>query len=286
MKKNLFKLFFLSMVLMFTFVACSGDNSKKQEQLPKKEETADTSADTPSIKAIKEKGKLVVGTSADYPPYEFKALIDSKQEIVGFDIEIAKKIAEKLGVELEVKDMDFKVLIPTVKNGQVDIVIAGLSPNPEREKEIGLSNVYYDATQTVLVRKADIANYKSLDDLKGKKIGAQMGSIQEELAKKVENSDVKSLPLITSLVVDLKTEKIDAIVMEQPVAKQYADNNEDFAVPEFAFENEEKGAAIGVKKENKDLLEFVNTTLEELKADGSIEKFVVEAIELSNKQSE
>ena len=304
MKKNLFKLICLSMIILFTFVACNAtekkeeqktDTKTEQKEEDKKEEEkedADKKQDSsnmqdgPSIKAIKEKGKLVVGTSADYPPYEFKALIDGKQEIVGFDIEIAKKIAEKLGVELEVKDMDFKVLIPTVKSGQIDIVIAGLSPNPEREKQIGLSQIYYDAVQTVLVRKADLDSYKSLDDLKGKKIGAQMGSIQEELAKNIENSEVKALPLITALIVDLKTEKVDAIVMEKPVAEQYASNNEEFAVPQFEFEDEEKGASIGVKKENTDLLEFVNSTLDELKADGSIDKFVVNAMTLSSEQAQ
>ncbi|EHL15347.1 hypothetical protein HMPREF9630_00716 [Peptoanaerobacter stomatis] len=281
MKKNLLKLMCLSLVAMLTFTACGG--SKTQENKAEKEENAATSQ---AIEAIKQKGKLIVGTSADYPPYEFKALIDNKEEIVGFDIEIAKKIAEKLGVELEVKDMDFGVLLPTVKTGQVDMIIAGLNPNPEREKEIGLSNVYYESSQGVLVRKADLEVYTSADALKGKKLGAQMGSIQEEMANSIENAEVKSLPLTTSLLVDLKTEKIDAIIMEAPVAKQYANNDEELAVPDFVFESAEKGAAIGVKKENTDLLQFINETLDELKADGSIDKFVVDAINLSNEQAQ
>lgn len=280
MKKNLLKLICLSLAAILTFTACKG--SKPEENKQEKEENTAT---IQTIDAIKEKGKLIVGTSADYPPYEFKALIENKEEIVGFDIEIAKKIAEKLGVELEVKDMDFAVLIPTVKSGQVDMIIAGLNPNPEREKEIGLSNVYYESSQGVLVRKSDLASYKSVDDLKGKKIGAQMGSIQEEMANSIENAQVKSLPLTTSLLVDLKTEKIDAIIMEAPVAKQYANNDEDLAVPDFVLESEDTGTAVGVKKENTDLLQFINETLDELKADGSIDKFVVDAINLSNEQA-
>lgn len=281
MKKNLLKLMCLSLVTVFTLTACGGTKTTETTQSTQTTQTAES----PSIQAIKDKGKLVVGTSADYPPYEFKAIIDGKEEIVGFDIEIAKKLAEKLGVELEIKDMDFSVLIPTVKSGQVDIIIAGLNPNPEREKKIGLSNTYYDATQTILIRKDDLAEISSVDALKGKKIGAQMGSIQEELANGIENAEVRSLPLITALLVDLKTEKIDAIIMEEPVAKQYAENDEELAVPNFVFEDEDKGSAIGVKKENTDLLEFVNETLDELKSDGSIEKFVVDAINLSNEQA-
>ena len=280
MKKNLLKLMCLSLAAILTFTACKGSKSEENKQ-----EKEENTATIQTIDAIKEKGKLIVGTSADYPPYEFKALIENKEEIVGFDIEIAKKIAEKLGVELEVKDMDFAVLIPTVKSGQVDMIIAGLNPNPEREKEIGLSNVYYESSQGVLVRKSDLASYTSVDDLKGKKIGAQMGSIQEEMANSIENAQVKSLPLTTSLLVDLKTEKIDAIIMEAPVAKQYANNDEDLAVPDFVLESEDTGTAVGVKKENTDLLQFINETLDELKADGSIDKFVVDAINLSNEQA-
>jgi polar amino acid ABC superfamily ATP binding cassette transporter amino acid-binding protein len=149
-----------------------------------------------------------------------------------------------------------------------------------------LSNVYYESSQGVLVRKADLEVYTSADALKGKKLGAQMGSIQEEMANSIENAEVKSLPLTTSLLVDLKTEKIDAIIMEAPVAKQYANNDEELAVPDFVFESAEKGAAIGVKKENTDLLQFINETLDELKADGSIDKFVVDAINLSNEQAQ
>ena len=88
-----------------------------------------------TLEGIKNKGKIVLGTSADYPPFESHAMIDGKDEIVGFDIEIAKYIAEELGVELEIKDMDFDKLLGGLSTGMLDIVIAGMNPDPEREKE-------------------------------------------------------------------------------------------------------------------------------------------------------
>ena len=178
--------------------------------------------------------------------------------------------------------MDFKLLIEAVKKGEIDIALAGINPTEERKKEIGMTNVYYKANQTVLIRKEDESVYTSLDTLKGKILGAQMGATQVELAKTVENAQIKELPLITALIADLKTKKIDAIVLEEAVAKQYASTNDDLAVPKFLFESNDKGSAAGVKLENTDLLEFLNTTLGEMEKDGTIEKLVTEAIDLSN----
>ena len=293
------KLFLLALVIfsVFAFTACGGSDNAKENANTNQQQTADNKKDDKtasdnkssenspsgaSIDKIKEKGKLVIGTTADYPPYEFKIMQNGKLEIVGFDIEIAKLIAKKLGVELEIKDMDFKLLIEAVKKGEIDIALAGINPTEERKKEIGMTNVYYKANQTVLIRKEDESVYTSLDALKGKTLGAQMGATQVELAKTVENAQIKELPLITALIADLKTKKIDAIVLEEAVAKQYASTNDDLLVPNFLFESNDKGSAAGVKLENTDLLEFLNTTLGEMEKDGTIEKLVTEAIDLSN----
>lgn len=214
------KLFLLALVIfsVFAFSACGGSDNAKENANTNQKQTADNKKDDKtasdnkssenapsgaSIDKIKEKGKLVIGTTADYPPYEFKVMQNGKLEIVGFDIEIAKLIAKKLGVELEIKDMDFKLLIEAVKKGEIDIALAGINPTEERKKEIGMTNVYYKANQTVLIRKEDEKLYTSLDALKGKTLGAQMGATQVELAKTVENAQIKELPLITALIADL-----------------------------------------------------------------------------------
>lgn len=146
------KLFLLALVIfsVFAFSACGGSDNAKENANTNQQQTADNKKDDKtasdnkssenvpsgaSIDKIKEKGKLVIGTTADYPPYEFKVMQNGKLEIVGFDIEIAKLIAKKLGVELEIKDMDFKLLIEAVKKGEIDIALAGINPTEERKKK-------------------------------------------------------------------------------------------------------------------------------------------------------
>ena len=136
-----------------------------------------------TLKGIQKKGKLVLGTNADYPPFEFHTIIDGKDEIVGLDIEIAKYIADELGVELEIKDMEFEKLLGGLSTGMLDIVIAGMNPDPEREKEANFTDIYYEANFAVLVNKENDFEITSIEDLEGKSIGVQIGTTQEEITK-------------------------------------------------------------------------------------------------------
>ena len=133
----------LAMVMAFALVGCgsgakngenAANNSEKKEAAQVSQEDMDAAA-----KEIKEKGKLVMATSADYPPYEWHLMKDGKDEIVGFDVEIAKAIAQEIGVELEIKDLDFDGIIPSITSGQADIGIAGMSATPEREEAANFS---------------------------------------------------------------------------------------------------------------------------------------------------
>lgn len=118
-----------------------------------------------------------MGTSADYPPFESK----DGDKIVGFDVDLAEALAEKTGHEIEVKDMDFNGLVTALKTNKVDIVLSGMTPTPKRKKQVDFSNVYYTAHNMIVTKKS--SGIKSLDDLKGKTVGVQLGSIQEEKAK-------------------------------------------------------------------------------------------------------
>lgn len=234
--------------------------------------------DKNSLEGIKEKGKLVVGTSADYPPYEFTILVDGKEEVVGFDMAMAKYIADELGVELEIQDMDFKNLLGAIPSGKVDMVIAGMSPDPERAKEVNFSEIYYNATHGVLIKKDSEASISKEEDLIGKKIGAQMGTVQEELANSIENAEVKSLGLTTNLLMELKTDKINAIIMEKPVAEAYAEANEDLMLVEnIEYTAGGEGSAIAMKKDNNSLTDKVNEILKTIKEEELMEEWVIEA---------
>lgn len=252
----------LTVCLGATLVGCSGNKTTKIDQ-------------------IKKSGKIVLGTSAEYPPYEFVIMKDGKEEIVGFDIELAKEIAKDLGVKLEIKNMDFEGLIPSLKTGQIDLVISGMTPTEKRKKEIDFSNIYYKAIQSVVIRATDKDKYNSVDSLTGIRIGAQTTSIQEEIAKeKVKEAKVMSLARIPELVISLKTDKVDAVIMENPVAKGHVSRNSDLTIADIKVGDEDGGSAIGVQKGQQDFVDAINKTIDRLIAEGKIDQFVTDAINL------
>ncbi|WFD11634.1 ABC transporter substrate-binding protein [Tepidibacter hydrothermalis] len=238
-------------------------------------------SDISQYEKIKESGKIVVGTSADYPPYEFHTEINGKDEIVGFDIEIAKEIAKDMGVELEIKDMDFGGLLAALNTGTVDFVVAGMTPTDERKEKVDFTNIYYNATQAVVVKVENKDKIKSMDDLKGKKIGVQMGSIQEGIAKdQVEEAEVKSLGKVSDLMLELKNDKVDALIVELPVAKAYVNKNSDLGLTNVTVKDETGGSAIAIKKGSKELTDQMNKTLDKLVKENKIEEFVVKATDM------
>lgn len=234
------------------------------------------------LEQIKESGELVIGTSADYPPYEFHIVKDGKDEIVGFDIAIAKEIAKDLGVELVIEDMGFDGLLPALKSDKIDIIIAGMTPTEERKKSVDFSKVYYTAIQKALVSTDDVTALKTVDDLTGKKIGVQKATIQEDLAKEqIKDANIEALTSIADLILQLKSNKIDAIIAEGPVAGAYANNLDGIEVADIEFATDDSGSAIAINKGNEDLVEAINKTLDKLVENNQIEQFVLDAIKLS-----
>ncbi|GIM28771.1 amino acid ABC transporter [Clostridium polyendosporum] len=270
MKKGLFKKVVagvLISVFALGLVSCANKDEKAAEKAS-------------AVDRIKKAGKLVLGTSADYPPYEFHKSVNGKDTIIGFDIEIAREIAKSLGVELEISDMKFDGLLAALKTGKVDMIISGMNPTEERKKSVDFSKVYYNANQFVVVRAEDKDKVKSLVDLNGKKIGVQKATVQESLAKdQIKDAQLKSLGKIPDIVLELRNKKVDAAVIEGPVAKFYTDKNKDLVITDAAFsvKEDEKGSAIAIQKGSDDFLKIVNDTLDRLIKEGKIEKFVIEA---------
>jgi arginine/lysine/histidine transporter system substrate-binding protein len=266
----------LTLSMVISLSACAKKSDEKSPNAPAgKVET--------KVDKIKKAGKLVIGTSADYPPYEFHKMVNGKDEIVGFDIAIANELAKELGVKLEVKDITFNGLLEALKADKIDLIIAGMNPTPERAKEVDFTKIYYKAVQGIMVRAEDKDKYKSLADLKGKKVGVQMGTVQEELGKaEITGAEIKSLGKITDLVLELKGKKVDALVVELPVATAYADKNKDIMVSGLKFkeDSQDKGSAIAVQKNSPELVEFLNKSLDKLMTSKTIEKFVAEANEM------
>lgn len=248
--------------------------------------SSNTSSNQSSLEKIKANGKLIVGTSADYPPYEFHATVDGNDKIVGFDMDIAKEVADDLGVELEIKDMDFDGLLVALQANKVDMVFAGMTPTDERKENADFSDIYYEATHRFILRSGEEGSVKSFDDLKGKKIGVQKGSIQEGIAKEnFDAANIKSLAKVTDLILDLKNNKVDAILVEEGVAKLYCQKNEGISVAEnFVVKDENGGAAIAFSKGQTELQTEVNKTIKKLKDEDKIAKLVTDANELAGEQ--
>lgn len=154
-----------------------------------------------------------------------------------------------------------------------------MNPTAERAKAVDFSKIYYKAVQTVLVRTEDKDKYKALTDLKGMKVGVQMGSVQEQLANdQMKGSTKKSLGKITDLILELKNKKIDALVVEKPVADSYAAKNPDLFVTDMKFANaEDMGSAIAVRKNSPALVKAINNTIDKLIKNKSIDKLVTDA---------
>lgn len=256
-----------------------------------KKEAAAPAAAAGKIAEIKKAGKLVIGTSADYPPYEFHSLKDGKDVIVGFDIAIAEELAKDLGVSLEIKDMQFDGLLAALQAGNIDIVISGMTPTEERKKSVDFTNTYYYAVHGVMVRAADKDKYATVEALKKARLSAQKGTIQVGIAKtqilglskedaEKDQTSVKEVGTIKNLVLDLKNGKVDAIVAELPVAGAYIGKNPDLAVAAPTFKDDEGGSAVAVKKGNEDLVAALNKTLDRLMAEKKIDDFVAAANEL------
>lgn len=244
-------------------------------------EPADNGAEGTSLTDIQKKGTITLGTSADYPPYEFHILRDGVDEIVGFDVEIAREMAKDLGVELKVVDMNFDGLLIALNTGQVDFVMAGMTPSDERREAVDFSDIYYYAEQTVVVRAEDKDKYTSIDSLDGLKVAAQRGSIQEGIVEEqMPNVNLISLTKIPNIVLELKNKKVEAAVMERPVAEGYVNSNSDIVISDVPVVDETGGSAVALRKDSGELLKSVNDTIKRLENEGLIDKFVAEANEL------
>ena len=219
MKKGLIKKVVASALLgimTMGFVGCGASNNK----------SATGTKDL--LETIQENGKVVVGMSADYAPYEFHYIDENGKDVIGgFDVDIANEIANAIGVELVIQEMDFDALVAALPAGKIDLVVSGMNPTEERAKVVDFSEIYYNSQHGILVRSEDVDKYKTFADLEGAKVGAQLGSTQEQIARsEVPNADLQLLNNVNNLILELKAGKVDAVIMEKPVAEMAVKSNQ------------------------------------------------------------
>jgi polar amino acid transport system substrate-binding protein len=204
-----------------------------------------------------------VGTSADWPPFEY---IDKEGNYAGIDIVLAKKIAEALGVELEIKDMDFGALIEALKTGVIDIILADIHPTAEREKVVDFTITYYAAYAYALVTlKEKAGEITDIESLYGKRVGVQTGTIQEDWAKEnlAGKAEIKSYDRVyPEMVMALKRGDIDAMIVGDLMAEVLTKK-----MPELVIVKKFGpigGAAVAVPENAEDLKYFINKLLEDM----------------------
>ncbi len=238
------------------------------------------------LEKILESGKLVLATSPDFAPLEFEDLSSGEAQYVGSDIELAKYIAEKLGVELEISAMDFSAVQAAIPSGQADIAISGFARTEERAQNMELStpfNITEDGGQTVLVAKGEGANYTTADDFSGLQIGAQNGSLQYNLVSSQLPEDVEIVPVgsLNDGVLMLETGKIDALASDLSNAELLLESHDGIETTDFMFEYSSEGNVAAVKKGETELIEAVNEIIEEVNELGLYEQWKDEATELA-----
>ena len=249
MKK--FVLMLMALTMLFALVACSSESSMTVEE-----------------------GKLYMATNAAFPPYEMTT--DDGSGYEGIDVEIATKIAEKLGLELVVDDMDFTSVITSVQTGKDDIAMAGLTVNEERLQNVDFTTSYATGVQVVIV--PEDSDITAIEDLEGKMIGTQEGttgyiycSYPPEEGGYGEDHVVAYTNGATA-VQALLSGSVDCVVIDNEPAKAFVAENEGLKIldTEFAVED----YAIGISKDNPELLEAVNNALEELIEDGTVQSII------------
>jgi hypothetical protein len=233
-----------------SLVACGG---KKEEE-----------------KKAEEDKTLVMATNAEFPPYEYY----EGEEVVGIDVDIAKAVAEELGMELKIEDMAFDSVIPAVSSGKADIALAGLTVTDERKENLNFTDTYAKATQVIIV-KEDSA-IAGPDDLEGKKIGVQLGTTGDLYASDIKDAEVEQYNKGFEAVQATMQGKIDAVIIDSEPAKEFVAEAEGLKILDEAFTEEEY--AIGIAKDNDELLEKVNKALKSLKESGKLDEIVAEYI--------
>ncbi|WP_081825429.1 substrate-binding periplasmic protein [Bacillus sp. UNC41MFS5] len=258
MKKFISMLAILSCLLLILSACSEKSNSSKEG--------------ANSLEALKEKGTVRVGGSTTGPPFSY---INEKNENVGLMFDIAKKIGVGLGVKTEIQGMQFASLIPAIEAEKIDMISAGMIITDERKKIIDFSDPIYEYGEGLVILKSD-NNIKTFDDLKGKKVGVQQGTIYLEGLKNFPDIEAQSYKSISDMVSELENGRIDAFFGDYPIIVHMIQENPDFKIKLVdGYEPKWKGkVGIGLPKGSDELMEAVNKEIKKLKESGEIDKIL------------
>ena len=218
---------------------------------------------------------LVVGTNAAFPPFEY---VGDDGQPDGFDMALIKAIGAKIGMEVQIQDMEFDSLVSSI-GSKIDVAIAGMTVTEERQKTVDFSESYYEAVQAVIVPKGSAI--AAADDLKNLNIGVQLGTTGEFIADEIEGANVSAYNKAIDAVNDLINGRVDCVIVDKNPAEvfgaQYSDKVD--VLPGTSFDFEPEFYAIALPKGNTDLANKINAAIQELKADGTYDSLVKQYIE-------
>lgn len=261
MRKRKIAALVLSMVIAASMLmGCGGSSTQESEK------ATTASNDTAAFTTVNE-GVLTMATNAQFPPYEFY----DGQEIVGIDAEIAKAVADKLGLELKIEDMEFNSIIGSVQSGKVDMGLAGMTVTEERKQSVNFTESYATGIQSIIVKEG--SDIKSVDDLTGKKIGVQLSTtgdiyaVGDYGAENVEEYN-KGADAVQALI----TDKVDCVIIDNEPAKAFVADNEGLQILDTEYTVEDYAACLS--KDNEALLNAVDGAIKELKEDGTIQSIL------------
>ncbi len=258
-----------------TLTACGSETAANESGAAEGTSVAESIADANESAAntTVEGGVLVVGTNAEFPPFEY---LGDNGEPDGFDIALIKAIGEKMGMEVEIQNMEFASLVAAIGT-KIDAAIAGMTITEERKAAVDFSDSYYEAVQYVIV-PADSA-IATADDLKNKTIGVQLGTTGMFLAEEIEGATVQTYNKAVDAVNDLNNGRVDLVIIDRNPAEVFVSKFEGKIVSiegaQFGFESEEYAIAL---PKGSDLIEKVNQALKDLKADGTFDALVAQYI--------
>ena len=263
----------LAMLMALSLVACGGGNNAADDN---NANDGDDAAMT----------KLVLGTSADYAPFEFMYPDESGEMVYGgIDVSVAQYIADEMGVELQVENMGFDYLLTSLDKGDFDIVLAAMEATPDRLENADFSDPYYTDVPPAILVKADKADqYKTLADFNGKSIGAQTATTKLDMVNDIEGANAVALQSVLDLVNELVYDKVDAILVDGGVAKQYAEANPDLVIADASAElGEPAPYCVAVQKgDPKGLLPAINAAIAKLNEANMLETFIADADSLAD----
>ena len=279
----------LAAAMTAMLAACGGSSSTATTAAPAETKAEETKAEETKAEETKaeeskaeeapaaeletvQKGKLVMVTNAEFPPYEFH----DQNAIVGIDVEIAGAIAEQLGLELEIEDIAFDSIIPEIVSGKADIGAAGMTVTEDRKQNVDFSDTYAHATQVIIVKED--SEITGVADLEGKIMGVQQGTtgdiyVSGDYGDEAVERYAKGMEAVQALAQG----KVDAVVIDGEPAKQYIKEVEGLKIIDESYTDEDY--AIAIKKGNTAMVEAVNAALAELKSEGKLDEIVAKYIQ-------